>query len=133
MGKVHAGKSPLDSITGQHDTQNTPDGLVVDFSRIKATSGALSASGKARVVNSRIDAEFAVDLVDGLVGVPLKISGPLALAQVQVQVQVSVPASAVAGAVIGTTVVPGIGTAIGARIGSAIGQIFGSKPAGKRP
>ena len=129
MGKVHAGKSPLDSITGQLDTQNTPDGMVVDFSRIKATSGALSASGKARVVNSRIDAEFAVDLVDGLVGVPLKISGPLA----QVQVQVSVPASAVAGAVIGTTVVPGIGTAIGARIGSAIGLIFGSKPAGKRP
>ena len=131
MGIDHAGKSPLDSITGQLDTQNTPDGLVVDFSRIKATSGALSASGKARVVNSRIDAEFAVDLVDGLVGVPLKISGPLA--QVQVQVQVSVPASAVAGAVIGTTVVPGIGTAIGARIGSAKGQIFGSKPAGKRP
>ena len=129
MGIDHAGKSPLDSITGQLDTQNTPDGLVVDFSIIKATSGALSASGKARVVNSRIDAEFAVDLVDGLVGVPLKISGPLA----QVQVQVSVPASAVAGAVIGTTVVPGIGTAIGARIGSAKGQIFGSKPAGKRP
>ena len=127
VGKDHAGKTPLDTITGQLDTQNTPDGMVVDFSRIKATSGALSASGKARVANSRIDAEFAVDLVDGLVGVPLKVSGPLA------QVQVSVPASAVAGAVIGTTVLPGIGTAIGARIGSAIGRIFGSKPAGKRP
>ena len=127
VGKDHAGETPLDSINGQLDTQNTPDGMVVDFSRIKAASGALSASGKARVANSRIDAEFAVDLIKGLVGVPLKISGPLD------QVKVSVPASAVAGAVAGTAVLPGIGTAIGARIGAALGQIFGSPPAGKRP
>ena len=125
VGKDHAGETPLDSINGQLDTQNTPEGMVVDYSKIKATSGALSASGKARVANRQIDAEFAVDLVKGLVGVPLKISGPLD------QVKVSVPASAVAGAVVGTTVLPGIGTAIGARIGAAIGQIFGSKPAGK--
>ena len=125
VGKDHSGKTPLDSITGQLDTQNTPDGMVVDFSSIKATSGALSASGKARVANRQIDAEFAVDLVKGLVGIPLKISGPLD------QVKVSVPASAVAGAVVGTTVLPGIGTAIGARIGAAIGQIFGAKPAGQ--
>ena len=131
VGKDHSGKTPLDSITGQLDTQNTPDGMVVDFSRIKAKSGALSASGKARVANRHIDAEFAVDLVKGLVGIPLKISGPLD------QVKVSVPASAVAGAVAGTAVLPGIGTAIGARIGAAMGQIFGARPAaapaGKRP
>ena len=127
VGKDHAGKTPLDSITGQLDTQNTPEGMVIDFSRVKAASGALSASGKARVGNQHIDAVFAVDLVKGLVGIPLKISGPLD------QVQVSVPASAVAGAVAGTAVLPGIGTAIGARIGAAIGQVFGAKPDGKRP
>ena len=127
VGKDHAGETPLDSITGQLDTQNTPEGMVVDFSRIKAASGVLSASGKARVGNQHIDAVFAVDLVKGVVGIPLKISGPLD------QVQVSVPASAVAGAVAGTAVLPGIGTAIGARIGAAIGQIFGTKPAGKPP
>ena len=99
--------------------------MVVDYSKIKASSGALSASGKARVANRHIDAEFAVDLVKGVVGVPLKITGPLE------QVRVSVPASAVAGAVVGTAVLPGIGTAIGARIGAAIGQLFGAKPGGK--
>ena len=126
VGKDHAGKTPLDSISGQLDTQNTPEGMVVDYSRIKVTSGALSASGKAHIANRRIDAEFTVDLVNGLVGVPLKVSGPLE------QVQVSVPASAVAGAVVGTAILPGIGTAIGARIGAALGQIFGSEPAGKK-
>ena len=127
VGKDHAGETPLDSISGQLDTQNTPEGMVVDFSSVKAASGALSASGKARLANQHIDAVFAVDLVKGLVGVPLKISGPLD------QVKVSVPASAVAGAVAGTAVLPGIGTAIGARIGAAIGQVFGAKPAGKPP
>ena len=135
IGKDHAGNTPLDSITGQLDTQNTPSGMVIDFSNVKVRSGALSASGKARVANRRIDAEFAVDLVDGLVGVPLKVTGPLE------QVQVSVPASAVAGAALGTAVLPGIGTAIGARVAAAIGKLFGAKPggntrtapAGKRP
>lgn len=118
VGREHAGKTPLDAITRQIDTQNTPQGMVVDCSRIKTSSGALSASGKARVANRRIEAEFAVDLVDGVVGVPIKLSGPVE------QVQVSVPASALAGAVVGTAVLPGIGTAIGARIGGCPGPDF---------
>ena len=121
VGKDHAGKTPLDAITGQLDTQNTPQGMVVELTRLKTSSGALSASGHARIANERIEAEFAVDLVDGVVGVPLKVSGPLE------QVQVSVPASALAGAVVGTAVLPGVGTAIGARIGAALGNIFGSE------
>jgi len=125
IGRDHAGTTPLDSIAGQLDTQNTPGGMVIDYSNIKVKSGALSASGKAHVANRRIDAEFAVDLVDGLVGVPLKVSGPLE------QVRVSVPASAVAGAAVGTAVLPGIGTAVGARIGAAIGQLFGAGRGGK--
>ena len=124
VGKDHAGKTPLDSITGQLDTQNTAQGMVVSLSRLQTSSGVLSVSGKARVANWKIDAEFAVDLVDGVIGVPLRLSGPLD------KIQVSVPASALAGAAAGSVVLPGIGTAIGARIGAAIGRILGAEPAG---
>ena len=124
-GKDHAGKTALNSVTGQLDTQNTADGMVVDFSRVKAESGVLSASGKARIANRQIDAELSVDLVEGLVGVPLKLSGPLA------RVNVSVPPGALAGAAVGTAVLPGVGTAIGARIGAALGKIF--NPESPRP
>jgi uncharacterized protein involved in outer membrane biogenesis len=121
-GKDHAGETPLNSASGQLDTHNTPNGMAADFTRLKASSGVLSVSGKARVVNWQIDGEFSVDLVDGWVGVPLKVSGPLE------HVKVSVPAGAAAGAALGTAVLPGIGTAIGARIGAAIGRIFGAEP-----
>ena len=122
-GKDHAGSTPLDSVTGQLDTQNTPQGMVATFSRLQARSGVLSASGRAQVAKRQIDAELAVDLVDGVVGVPLTLSGPVD------KVRVSVPASALAGAAAGTAVLPGIGTAIGARIGAAIGRILGAEPA----
>ena len=127
LGKAHDGQTRLDSVTGQLDTQNTPDGMMIDFTRIKATSGALSVSGKARLFNRHIDAEMAVDLVDGIVGVPLKINGPLD------RVTVSAPAGAVAGAVVGTAVLPGVGTAIGARLGAAIGNLFGPVSASTKP
>ena len=120
LGKDHAGQTPLDSINGKMDTQNTPDGMVVMFTDIHAKSGGLSATGKARLFNRHIDAELAVDLVDGVVGVPLKITGPTNA------VKVSLPAGAVAGAVVGTAVLPVLGTAIGARIGATLGKIFGS-------
>ena len=123
VGKDHAGVTPLDAISGQVDTQNTPQGMVVSFARLKTSSGALSASGKARLANRRIEAELDVDLAGGLVGVPLTVTGPVD------KVQVSVPASAVAGAAVGTAVLPGVGTVIGTRIGSAIGKLFASRPA----
>ena len=122
-GKDHTGQTALDSITGAMNTQNTPQGIVVSFKGIKARSGALSASGDATLANRRIDAEFAVDLVDGIVGVPLIITGPTD------KLVVSVPNGAVAGAVVGTAVLPVIGTAIGARVGAAIGKLFGAAPA----
>ena len=127
LGKDHAGKTPLDGITGQLDTQNTAQGMVVSLTRLKTSSGALSASGQARIANRKIDAEFSVDLVDGVIGVPLKLSGPLD------KVQVSVPPGALAGAVVGTAVLPVIGTAIGARIGAALGKIFGTQPDAQKP
>lgn len=126
LGREHEGSTPLDAVSGQIDTQNTPQGMVATFTGLKARSGALSATGKARVANWQIDAELAVDLVDGIVGVPLRLSGPVD------QVRVAVPPSALAGAAVGTAVLPGIGTAIGARIGSAIGQLLGAQPEGSR-
>ena len=122
-GREHAGQTPLDSLTLQLDTQNTPQGIVIDVTDVKASSGALTATGKGRLANQTIEAEVAVDLVSGLVGVPLTISGPVSA------VKVSVPAGAVAGAAVGTAVLPGIGTAIGARIGATLGNIFDAKPA----
>ena len=122
-GKEHSGQTPLDSISGQLDTQNTPEGMVVTYTGVKASSGALTASGDARIANRQIAGEFAVDLVDGIVGVPLKVSGPLN------DVKFSVPGGAIAGAVVGTAVLPGVGTAIGARIGSTLGKIFSPGPA----
>ncbi len=119
-GKDHTGQTALDSITGAMNTQNTPQGMVVNFKDIKARSGALSASGDATLANRRIDAEFAVDLVDGIVGVPLTITGPTD------KVVVNVPNGALVGAVVGTAVLPVIGTALGARIGAALGKMLGS-------
>lgn len=127
LGKDPAGKTPLDGITGQLDTQNTAQGMVISLTRLKTSSGALSASGQARIANRKIDAEFSVDLVDGVIGVPLRLSGPLD------KVQVSVPAGALAGAAAGTVVLPGIGTALGARMGAALGKLFEAKPDVKKP
>lgn len=123
-GRDTAGQTRLDTVTGQLTTRNTPNGMVVQFSQVKARSGALSATGQATLANRQVDAELAVDLVGGLVGIPLRVRGPVA------QPQVSVPPGAVAGAVVGTAVLPGVGTAIGARVGSGIGgtldRLFGA-------
>jgi hypothetical protein len=122
LGKAHAGSTRLDSLTGQMDTQNTPEGIVTRFTDLKAKSGVLTATGDVTLARQRIDATAAVDLVDGLVGVPVRIQGPLTA------VQVSVPTGAIAGAAVGTAVLPGIGTAIGARIGATIEKLFGGDP-----
>ena len=118
LGKDRSGQTAMDSITGQLDTQNTARGMVVNLSDIRATSGVFSASGKAKIVGRQVEGAFAVDLVDGILGVPLLISGPLN------KVEISVPRSAIVGAVLGTAVLPGVGTAIGAKLGAALGQIF---------
>jgi len=122
-GREHAGQTPLDSVTGRLDTQNTPQGMVATYTDLKAVSGSLTASGQAKIANRQIEAEFAVDLVEGIVGVPLAVSGPLE------NVKFSVPSGAIAGAVVGTAVLPGVGTAIGARIGATLGKIFSPGPA----
>ncbi len=127
LGKEHDGTTRLDTLTGQMDTQNTAEGMVTRFTGLKAHSGALTATGDVTLARQRIDAHAAVDLVDGLVGVPVRVQGPLKA------VQVSVPQSAVAGAAVGTAVLPGIGTAIGARIGATLGKLFGRDKAPEEP
>jgi hypothetical protein len=120
LGKEHAGTTRLDTLTGVIDTQNSADGIVARFTGLKGKSGALTASGDAVLARQQVDARAAVDLVDGVVGVPLHVQGPLNA------LKVSVPGGAVAGAVVGTAVLPGIGTAIGARIGATLGKLFGA-------
>jgi len=125
LGKEHQGTTPLQTLTGVLDTQNDSDGIVMRYSALKAKSGALSASGTVVLQNRKVDADIAVDLVDGVIGVPLRITGPVT------DPTYSVPPAAIAGAAVGTAVLPGVGTAIGARIGDALGRLFGTdkKPA----
>ena len=121
-GRDHAGQTPLDGITGTLETQNTPNGMIIGFKSIETKSGALSASGDAKLFNQRINAEFSVDIVKGVIGVPLKITGPVN------DISVSAPNGAIAGAVVGTALLPGVGTALGARLGAAIGKVFSTGP-----
>ena len=130
FGKDRAGQTALQALTGQMDTQNTPDGMVVRFTGLQAKGETFTARGEATIADRQVNGVMTVVLAGGLIGVPLKISGPLA--QPQVTVPASAVAGATAGAVIGTAVLPGIGTAIGAGVGAAIGKLFGGSDS-KRP
>ncbi|MCY7318505.1 MAG: hypothetical protein LH617_07220 [Ramlibacter sp.] len=123
FGQDRAGQTALLSLTGQMDTQNTADGIVVRYTGLEAKGETFSARGAGTIANRRIDGALTVDLVGGLVGVPLKISGPLQ--KPQVTVEKTAVAGAAAGAAIGTVILPGIGTAIGAGIGATLGKLFG--------
>lgn len=117
-GTHHGGTTPLDRLDGTIDTHGDRGGTIVRYTGLKATSGVLTASGDAVVQSRRIQGHVAVDLVDGIVGVPLEFGGTVS------EPTLSLPAAAVAGAAIGTAIVPGIGTAIGARIGETLRRIF---------
>lgn len=130
-GISRGGRTALDSLTGTLDVQASEDGMVLRYTAVKARSGVLTASGSATVVNRRLDGEASVDLVDGVVGVPLKLGGTLDAPEL------SLTGGALAGAAVGSAVLPGVGTAIGARIGQQMEKLFGSqdkkKPAPKSP
>ncbi|MET0541206.1 MAG: AsmA-like C-terminal region-containing protein, partial [Variovorax sp.] len=125
-GISRGGQTPLDEFTGTLGTQATDDGLVLRYTDLKARSGVLTASGNATMMNRRIDGNAAVDLVDGVVGVPLRIGGTVDAPEL------SLTGGALTGAAVGSAVLPGVGTAIGARIGQKMEQMFGDgkpKPA----
>jgi len=126
-GTETAGQTPLDQLSGVVETRNSAQGMEFRFSDLKASSGALSASGKIKVLNGKLNGDLAVDVVDGVVGVPMLISGT-----VQEPV-LSASAGAVTGAAIGSAVLPGVGTALGARLGHEVERLLGgsSAPAGK--
>ena len=117
-GKEHDGQTKLQELTGQLDTQNGAEGMHMTVSDIRARAGKFTATGKATVYHRQIEASGNLDLVEGSIGVPFTLSGPIE------KPKVTVPPGFFAGAAIGTVLLPGIGTAIGARIGGAIGQIF---------
>jgi len=121
-GTSRGGTTALDELTGTLDTQATGDGVRLRYSDLKARSGILRASGNARVFNRKLDGEAAVDIVDGVVGVPLKIGGTVE------SPELSLTGGALAGAAAGTAVLPGVGTAIGARIGQQVERLFGGQP-----
>jgi uncharacterized protein involved in outer membrane biogenesis len=118
-GTSRGGRTPLDELTGIIDTRSTDNGVQLHYRDMKARSGILTATGSARVLNRRLDGEVAVDIVDGVVGMPLRLSGTLD------SPELSLTGAALTGAAVGTAVLPGVGTAIGARIGQQIERIFG--------
>lgn len=130
-GISHGGRTALDELTGTLDTQSGEDGMVMRYSGLRAHSGLLTASGSATVADRRLNGEAAVDLVDGMVGIPLKLAGTLD------QPELSMTGGALAGAAVGSAVLPGVGTAIGARIGQRVEKLFGGgepkKPKARRP
>lgn len=125
-GISRGGTTPLDELSGTLDTQNTDDGTRMTYTGLKARSGVLTATGKASIFNRRLSGEAAVDIVDGVVGMPLKLGGTLD------NPELSLTGGALTGAAVGTAVAPGVGTALGARIGQQLERFFGDKEAAKR-
>ena len=124
-GISRGGSTQLDQLTGTLDTQGTEDGVVMRYTNLKARSGVLTASGNLKLFNRKLDGEIAVDIVDGVVGVPLKIGGTMS------DPELSLTGGALTGAAIGSAVLPGVGTAIGARVGQQVEKMFGGGEAPK--
>ncbi|MDP9995945.1 hypothetical protein J2W28_006240 [Variovorax boronicumulans] len=126
-GISRGGTTPLDELTGTLDTQGTENGIVMRYTNLKARSGVLTASGNLQLFNRKMEGDIAVDLVDGVVGVPLKIGGSVS------DPEVSLTGGALAGAAVGSAVLPGVGTAIGARVGQQVEKLFGGGEPEKKP
>ncbi|RYF82992.1 MAG: hypothetical protein EOO29_05070 [Comamonadaceae bacterium] len=123
LGRERVGQTVLDELRGTLQTQATGEGTRLRYSQLQAKSGVLSASGHLQVFNRRMQGRLAIDLVDGVVGVPLQLGGTLDVPQL------GLSSGALTGAAAGTAVMPGVGTAIGARIGQQLQDWFGDEEA----
>jgi hypothetical protein len=117
-GKEHSGQTPLQELTGQLDTQNGAESMRVTGIDIRARAGKFTATGQGTVYHGQIEATGNMDLVEGAIGVPFNLSGPVH------KPKVTVPPGFFAGAAIGSAMLPGIGTVVGARIGGALGKLL---------
>jgi uncharacterized protein involved in outer membrane biogenesis len=127
LGREHQGQTALACLRGRVETQNSPDGTIFRFLSVQARAGRFSATGEARLQDRRLQARAAVDLVDGVVGVPVTIEGPLG------GLKVTVSKAPLVGAAVGTAILPGVGTAIGAAIGRVLGGPSKPAPPAARP
>lgn len=118
-GTSEGGQTQLDELSGVIETQNTSNGMRFQYTRLQARSGALTASGNVSLYRDKLDGELAIDLVDGVVGIPLKVSGTVK------KPELSMTGGALTGAAVGTAVLPGVGTAIGARVGQQVERLLG--------
>ncbi len=123
-GQQRQGSTPLDRFSGVVSTEADRNGTIVRYSDLRATSSVLTATGSAVVQGGRVQGDIAVDLVEGVVGVPLTFGGTVA------DPTISLPPAALAGAVVGTAVAPGVGTALGARLGETLRRLFGGGGSG---
>ena len=124
-GASESGQTPLDELSGVLDTQNTGNGVQFRYTDISARSGVLSATGSVRLLRRKLEGEVAIDLVDGVVGIPLKVSGTVD------DPELSMGSGALTGAAVGTAVMPGVGTAIGARVGQRVERMLGGGESAK--
>jgi len=116
--KEYDGRTVLQELTGQMDTQNTDQGLRVTYTGLRARAGMYIVTGEATIYKRQVEASGTLDLVAGVIGMPFTVRGSVD------KPNVSVPPGFFAGVAIGTAVLPGIGTVIGSRIGGALGEIF---------
>lgn len=128
-GKDRAGQTPLDSLSGRMQTQNTEDGTRYRFTGVQARAGAYSAGAEATLYRRQVQAEGRLELPGGVLDLPFTVSGPVQ------SPRLSVPDGFFAGAAVGTVLLPGIGTVLGAKVGAALGKVLGDDPpaAGSAP
>lgn len=124
LGQERAGRTVLDELKGTLQTEATGDGTRLRYRDLQARSGVLTAQGQLQVFNRRLQGRLAIDLVDGVVGVPLQLGGTLDAPQL------GLSSGALAGAAAGSAVLPGVGTALGARLGQQLEDWFGDDEEG---
>ncbi len=128
LGREHQGQTRLEQLQGRLETQNTAgQGMEIRFIDIRAEAGAFTATGSARLHQRQLQGKAAVDVVDGLVGLPMTVQGQLGALKVQVSKAPAIGAAA------GTVLLPGIGTAIGAAIGRLLGDSDAPTPPASAP